>query len=398
VLLLNSALIRLFVKDYKNLGASEVRERYGKFSSIAGIASNFLLFLIKIMAGTLFNSISITADAVNNLSDSGSSLVTLFGFKMSGKPADAEHPYGHARMEYISGLVVSFVILILGVQLIQSSVQKIIHPEAMEFSIISVIILVTAILIKLWQSLFYRKIGKTINSTTLIATSADSRNDILATSSVLVSVLISRFAGINLDGYMGVAVALFILISGVRIVMDTVSPLLGTAPTREFVDKIYRKILTYENIIGLHDLTVHTYGEGKCFASLHCEVPAEQDIMISHDIIDNIERDFLRDEGIHLVIHLDPVVTSDERTNALKEQISELIAARSPDISMHDFRVVWGKTHSNLIFDIVVPFKFKTDDKELIQSLSDEIAGLDENYRCVITVDHSYVPNVDSIE
>jgi cation diffusion facilitator family transporter len=244
VLLLNSALIRLFVKDYKNLGDSEVRERYGKFASIAGIASNFLLFLIKIAAGTLFNSISITADAINNLSDSGSSLVTLFGFKMSGKPADAEHPYGHARMEYISGLVVSFVILILGVQLIQSSVQKIIHPEVMEFSIISVIILVTAILIKLWQSLFYRKIGKTINSTTLIATSADSRNDILATSSVLVSVLISRFAGINLDGYMGVAVALFILISGVRIVMDTVSPLLGTAPTREFVDKIYRKILT----------------------------------------------------------------------------------------------------------------------------------------------------------
>jgi cation diffusion facilitator family transporter len=395
---LNSALIRLFVKDYKNLGDSEVRERYGKFASIAGIASNFLLFLIKITAGTLFNSISITADAINNLSDSGSSLVTLFGFKMSGKPADAEHPYGHARMEYISGLVVSFVILILGVQLIQSSVQKIIHPEAMEFSIISVIILVTAILIKLWQSLFYKKIGKTINSTTLIATSADSRNDILATSSVLVSVLISRFAGINLDGYMGVAVALFILISGVRIVMDTVSPLLGTAPTREFVDKIYRKILTYESIIGLHDLTVHTYGEGKCFASLHCEVPAEQDIMISHDIIDNIERDFLRDEGIHLVIHLDPVVTSDERTNALKEQISELIAARSPDISMHDFRVVWGKTHSNLIFDIVVPFKFKTDDKELIQSLSDEISGLDENYRSVITVDLSYVPNVDNIE
>jgi len=370
-----------------------VRERYGMVASIIGIFTNVLLFLIKILVGIIFNSISITADAINNLSDSGSSIVTLLGFKISGKPADEKHPYGHARMEYISGLIVSFIILLLGVQLTKSSIDKIIVPQEAKFSMISIIILVVSILIKLWQSLFYKKIGNIINSTTLVATSIDSRNDILSTSAVLIAAIITQFTGFNLDGYMGVVVAIFIIISGISLVNDTISPLLGMAPSKEFVDKIYKKILSYEGVIGLHDLTVHSYGEGKCFASVHCEVPAKQDIMKSHDIIDNIERDFLNQEGINLVIHLDPVITDDEKTNELKSTVEKMINQISSKLSIHDFRVVWGLSHSNLIFDIVVPFDFEMCDDELIQLVSDKVGELNPNYRAVITIDHDYIPN-----
>lgn len=391
--ILTDLLIKFFIKDYQNVATPQVRENYGKFASIVGISSNFLLFLIKITAGLLFNSISIVADAVNNLSDSGSSLITLVGFKISGKPADEKHPYGHARMEYVSGLIVSFIIIFLGLQLIKSSIDKIIHPQMAEFSILSVIILVIAILIKLWQCLFYRKIGKVIDSLTLMATSVDSRNDILATSAVLLATVITRFTSFNLDGYMGVLVALLILVSGIKLVSDTISPLLGMAPTKELVDSIYKKILSYDNIIGLHDLTVHSYGAYKCFASVHCEVPAEQDIMMSHDIIDNIERDFLKEQGIHMVIHLDPVVTSDAKTNELKETVKKLIQQISPQIGMHDFRVVWGMSHSNLIFDIVIPFDFKWSDNEIIELISDQINKIDNTYYPIVTVDHNYVPS-----
>lgn len=386
-------IIKLFIKDYQKTSNSKVRERYGMVASIIGIFTNVLLFLIKILVGIIFNSISITADAINNLSDSGSSIVTLLGFKISGKPADEKHPYGHARMEYISGLIVSFIILLLGVQLTKSSIDKIIVPQEAKFSMISIIILVVSILIKLWQSLFYKKIGNIINSTTLVATSIDSRNDILSTSAVLIAAIITQFTGFNLDGYMGVVVAIFIIISGISLVNDTISPLLGMAPSKEFVDKIYKKILSYEGVIGLHDLTVHSYGEGKCFASVHCEVPAKQDIMKSHDIIDNIERDFLNQEGINLVIHLDPVITDDEKTNELKSTVEKMINQISSKLSIHDFRVVWGLSHSNLIFDIVVPFDFEMCDDELIQLVSDKVGELNPNYRAVITIDHDYIPN-----
>lgn len=389
---MTNLLIQWFVKDSQNVSDCETRERYGKFAGIVGIVSNLLLFLIKISTGLVFNSISIIADAVNNLSDSGSALIAMLGFKIAGKPADEEHPFGHARMEYISGLIISFIILFLGLQLIQSSVDKIIHPQPARFSLISIGVLVVSIIIKLWQSIFYRKVGKIIDSTTLIATSMDSRNDILATSAVLLAAVVTHFTGFNLDGYMGVTVALFILVSGVRLVRDTVSPLLGMAPSRELVDSIYKKILEYDGIVGLHDLTVHSYGVGRCFASVHCEVPAGQDILVSHDIIDNIERDFLKDQGIHLVVHLDPIVTDDEKTNELKAKVTDLIERISPDISMHDFRVVWGVSHANLIFDVVVPFGFPWSDKELIQLISDGIYKIDATYRPVITIDHHYVP------
>lgn len=390
---MTNLFIRLFVKDHKNITNFHVRERYGKFASIVGIASNLLLFIIKIAAGTLFNSISITADAVNNLSDSGSSVITLIGFKISGKPADAKHPYGHARMEYISGLIVSFIILFLGLQLIQSSIGKIIHPQTAQFSLISIVVLAVAVLIKFWQCSFYRKVGRIIDSTALMATSVDSWNDILATSAVMVAAIVTHLTGFNLDGYMGVVVALFILVSGIRLINHTISPLLGTAPSKEMVDSIYKKILSYDNIMGLHDLTVHNYGAAKCFASVHCEVNAGQDIMVSHDIIDNIERDFLKDMDIHLIVHLDPIITDDEKTNELKVVVEKLIKQISPEIGVHDFRVVWSVSHSNLIFDIVVPFEFQWSDDELIKQISDSIHEINATYHAVIMVDHDYIPN-----
>ena len=385
-------LIKTFVKDYQNKDDEKVRERYGKFSGAVGIATNILLFALKMTAGIVFHSIAITADAINNLSDSGSSIVTLVGFKLAGKPADEEHPYGHARIEYLSGLIVSFVILIVGFQLVQSSFDKILNPQEADFSMLTFAVLILSILIKIWQGLFYKKVGKTIGSSAISATAADSLNDVFATSAVLLGLLITYFTGFNLDGYMGVIVAVVIMITGVRLIMETSNPLLGMAPSKELVDEIYEKIISYDGILGIHDLHVHNYGPNRRFASVHCEVAAEQDIMVSHDIIDNIERDFLKDNGIHLVIHLDPIVTSDERTNALKMQVGELIRNISPKIGMHDFRVVWGTTHSNLIFDVSVSFDFPLSDAELTQRISEEVSKLDPSYYVVLTVDHDYVP------
>ncbi len=385
-------LIRVFVKDFKNKENVAVRESYGKFSGLVGICTNLLLFAIKIAAGLIFHSIAITADAVNNLSDSASSVVTLVGFKLAGKPADAEHPYGHARIEYLSGLIVSLSILMLGFQLAQTSFAKVMNPEAAEFSYISLAVLIIAIFIKIWQALFYKKVGGLIGSTAIAATAADSRNDVFATSAILLGTIITRLTGFNLDGYMGLVVALFIVVSGVKLIISTSNPLLGMAPSRDLVDEIYQKIISYDGILGIHDLNVHSYGPSRCFASVHCEVSAGQDIMVSHDIIDNIERDFLREKGIHLVIHLDPIVTDDPRTNELKAQVEGFIKEISPQITMHDFRVVWGTTHSNLIFDVCVSFGFEMPDDRLSALLECKIHELDPTYYAVITVDHDYVP------
>ncbi len=385
-------LIRLFIRDYEHTADPEVHEKYGKFAGIVGVISNFLLFVMKFIIGMLFNSIAITADAVNNLSDSASSIVTLVGFKMAGKPADAEHPYGHARIEYLSGLIVSLSILLVGFQLGRNAFDKILHPESAEFSVVMVIVLVIAMLVKLWQSLFYKKVGSLIQSEAISANSADSRNDVFSTGAVLLGTVITRLTGVNLDGYMGLVVAVLIVVTGVKLIQSTSNPLLGVAPSKEFVDNIYHKILSYDGILGIHDLNVHNYGPGRCFASVHCEVSATQDIMVSHDIIDNIERDFLTELGIHLVIHLDPIVTDDARTNELHAQVKALLKDISPEITMHDFRVVWGATHSNLIFDICVSFGFSLSDKELVERITDEIHAIDPNYHAVITVDHDYVP------
>lgn len=383
-------IVRTFVKNYKDVENHHVREAYGKLAGIVGIISNIILFIIKFTVGILFKSISVTADAVNNLSDAGSSIITLIGFKLSGKPADAKHPYGHARMEYITGLVVSFIIILLGVELTKTSFDKVLHPEESVFSYLTIFVLIISVLMKLWQGMFNKKVGKTIHSTAIEATAADSINDVVATSAVLLSTIIAKWTGIHLDGYMGVLVAVFILVSGVKMIGETINPLLGMAPDQEMVDHINQKIMSYDTVLGIHDLVVHNYGPQRCFASVHVEVPASQDILISHDIIDNIERDFAKDMDIHLVVHLDPIVTDDETTNLLKAQVKHIVKDISPDLSIHDFRAVVGVSHTNLIFDVCVPFSVKMSDAEITGLISRKVKEINPTYYTVIVVDRSY--------
>ncbi len=380
-------ILRIFVRDHKNTEDPAVRDKCGRVAGAVGIVTNFLLFLMKIIVGTAFHSVSVTADAVNNLTDSGSSVVTLIGFKMASKPADEKHPFGHARIEYLSGVIVSFIVIFLGLQLGMSSIEKILTPEENALTPVALVVLVISILAKLWQCLFYRKVGRMIKSESVEATSKDSRNDVIATSVVLLGAVITMLTGVNLDGYMGAAVALFIVFSGVQLTISTADPLLGQAPEGELVQTITEKMLSYPGIIGMHDLAVHNYGVGRCFASAHCEVDAKNDILVSHDLIDNIERDFSRDLGIHMVIHLDPVIVGDARTDALHCKVQSLVTALYPTVTIHDFRVIWGVTHSNIVFDAAVPFSMKDSDAVITQKLEAEIQKLDPDYRTVVTID-----------
>ena len=380
-------ILRIFVRDHKNTENPAVRDKCGRVAGAVGIVTNFLLFLMKIIVGTVFHSVSVTADAVNNLTDSGSSVVTLIGFKMASKPADEKHPFGHARIEYLSGVIVSFIVIFLGLQLGMSSIEKILTPEENALTPVALVVLVISILAKLWQCLFYRKVGRMIKSESVEATSKDSRNDVIATSVVLLGAVITMLTGVNLDGYMGAAVALFIVFSGVQLTISTADPLLGQAPEGELVQTITEKMLSYPGIIGMHDLAVHNYGVGRCFASAHCEVDAKNDILVSHDLIDNIERDFSRDLGIHMVIHLDPVIVGDARTDALHCKVQSLVTALYPTVTIHDFRVIWGVTHSNIVFDAAVPFAVKDSDAVITQKLEAEIQKLDPDYRTVVTID-----------
>lgn len=380
-------ILRIFVRDHKNTEDPAVRDKCGRVAGAVGIVTNFLLFLMKIIVGTVFHSVSVTADAVNNLTDSGSSVVTLIGFKMASKPADEKHPFGHARIEYLSGVIVSFIVIFLGLQLGMSSIEKILTPEENALTPVALVVLVISILAKLWQCLFYRKVGRMIKSESVEATSKDSRNDVIATSVVLLGAVITMLTGVNLDGYMGAAVALFIVFSGVQLTISTVDPLLGQAPEGELVQTITEKMLSYPGIIGMHDLAVHNYGVGRCFASAHCEVDAKNDILVSHDLIDNIERDFSRDLCIHMVIHLDPVIVGDARTDALHRKVQSLVTALYPTVTIHDFRVIWGVTHSNIVFDAAVPFSVKDSDAVITQKLEAEIQKLDPDYRTVVTID-----------
>lgn len=382
-------ILRIFVRDHKNTEDPAVRDKCGRVAGAVGIVTNFLLFLMKIIVGTVFHSVSVTADAVNNLTDSGSSVVTLIGFKMASKPADEKHPFGHARIEYLSGVIVSFIVIFLGLQLGMSSIEKIITPEENALTPVALVVLVISILAKLWQCLFYRKVGRMIKSESVEATSKDSRNDVIATSVVLLGAVITMLTGVNLDGYMGAAVALFIVFSGVQLTISTADPLLGQAPEGELVQAITEKMLSYPGIIGMHDLAVHNYGVGRCFASAHCEVDAKNDILVSHDLIDNIERDFSRDLGIHMVIHLDPVIVGDARTDALHCKVQSLVTALYPTVTIHDFRVIWGVTHSNIVFDAAVPFAVKDSDAVITQKVEAEIQKLDPDYRTVVTIDRS---------
>lgn len=382
-------LKKFFIKHDPTTAAG--RESCGKLSGLVGIVCNLFLSALKLIAGILTNSVAITADATNNISDAGSSVITLVGFRLSGKPADRDHPYGHARMEYISGLVISFLILLIGSEILKTSVKKIFSPEKSEFSLIAVIILAVSIVLKLWMAYFNKKLGKELNSTALEATAQDSRNDALSTSAVLVSTIISKFTGFDLDGYMGAIVAVFILISGIMLVKETIGPLLGQAPSKEIYDTIKNKILTYENVLGVHDLMVHSYGPGCYFASAHVEMDAAIDVLICHDTTDKIERDILKENNVHLVVHLDPTVLDSEETNELKAFVANIINDFDPEITFHDFRVVYGNEHKNVLFDVVVPPAYKYKDNELSELLAKKIhEEAKEELYAVILVDHSY--------
>lgn len=384
-------IITCFIKDYENVSDPGVREKYGTTSSIVGIIINILLSLSKIVIGTIFNSIAVMADGVNNLSDAGSSVITLVGFKISGKPADEGHPFGHARIEYLTGLILGVAILLVGVELIKSSFNKIMNPVPTIYSSAMIIVLVISIIMKFWISHFYKKIADKISSATIKAASTDSRNDVISTSVVLLSVIISKFTGIEIDGYMGVLVALFILYSGVDILRDILNPILGEMPAPDFIDKIEKKILSYEGIINIHDLVVHNYGPNRYFATVHAEVDAKEDILKSHDMIDNIERDFARDLDINLVIHLDPIITSDNEINQLRCMTGKIVKSIDDKLSMHDFRVVRGETHTNLIFDVVIPVGYEIKSNELIEKIEKAVKEENKDYYAVVTIDKNYV-------
>lgn len=382
-------LIRRFVPDWQQVQRTDVRERYGTLAAAVGILSNIFLCIIKGLIGLFSGSIAVTADAVNNLSDAGSSVITLLAFKIAGKPADEEHPYGHARMEYISGMAVSFIIILLGLELMGSSFEKILHPEEVGVSALTYLVLIVSIAVKLWQGMFNRSLGKRISSEALQATAADSLNDVFSTGAVLLSTLVYQFTAIPIDGWVGMLVAIFITVSGVKLIMETGSPLLGQAPDPQMVRELEEKITAYDGVIGIHDLQVHNYGPGRVFATVHAEVPANRDILVSHDIIDNIEREVGHEMNLNLVIHMDPVVTDDERLNQLHAQVQQIVAGIDSDLSMHDFRAVFGPTHTNLVFDVVVPPGFSLSDSELSRRIEQQVQTLG-SYFCVITVDHNY--------
>lgn len=383
-------LIKLFIKDFENVKVSGVRSAYGKLSGAVGIAVNLILCALKFFTGIITRSVAVTADAVNNLSDAGSSVVTLFGFKLSEKPADSKHPYGHGRIEYIAGLIVSFLVLLMGFELVKTSVGKIREPEPVEYSVSAVIILVASILAKLWLAFFNSRLGKRINSTATQAVVTDSISDTVSTGAVLVSVIISKFSSVCLDGYFGLAVALFIIYSGINLIRETVAPLLGMPPEKEFCEEIKAFIMSYESVIGVHDLIIHDYGPTRLFASAHAEVPANIDFYIIHDTIDLIERDIMQKYGMLISIHADPIIIDDEKINSLKRMTEKAVTVVNNTFSIHDFRVVEGVTHTNLIFDIEANHECKLSSHEIENAVSREISKIDERYLCVITVDYAF--------
>ena len=382
------------IPDFQQTDAPEVRLRYGTVAGALGIASNLGLFALKLSVGLLSGSVSIVADAINNLSDAGSSIVTLLGFRLSSRPADAEHPFGHARYEYISGFVVAFAVLAIGILLGKSSIEKIISPEPISPTPVTLALLAAAIGAKMWQAGLYRNFGRAIGSSALLASAADIRNDVISTSAVLLSVIAAYLRpGLNIDGFMGLAVSLFIIISSLRLVKETLDPLLGTVPDPETVTKLSHKVLSYEGVLGIHDLLVHNYGPASRFATIHAEVDAAVDILKSHDLIDNIERDVFRDLGIFLVIHMDPVVTGDAESDSLKQKVLEILReAAGQNVTLHDFRLVRGETHTNILFDVVLPFGSPWNKASLEDMLHKKFSSTpgSHTYYFVLTIDQDF--------
>lgn len=386
-----SLLAKKFIKNREDVTSPAVRQAYGMLCGIVGIGFNLLLFALKLLAGTLSGSIAITADAFNNLSDAGSSVVTLLGFRLAGKKPDAGHPFGHGRMEYISGLVVAGLILVMGAELAKSSVDKILHPEAVTFSWLACGILLASIAVKLYMYRYNRAVGKKIDSAAMAATAADSLSDTAATAAVLLATVASRFISVPLDGWVGLVVALFILWSAVQAARDTISPLLGQAPDPALVRQIEELVTAHPQVVGVHDLVVHDYGPGRRIISLHAEVPADGELLEMHDAIDNIEMELARKLRCEAVIHMDPVVVGDPVVTALREQVTALVKTIDPRITIHDFRMVPGATHTNLIFDVVIPFDEQLTRPQVAQQVCRLVEGMEGRYRAIIKVENSYV-------
>lgn len=385
-------LVRHFVKDYKETEKVSVRTAYGVLASMVGIFCNVILFIVKWIVGFVLYSISVQADAFNNLSDAASSIVGLVGVKMAEKPADEDHPFGHGRIEYIAALVVAFLVLQVGFTFFKDSIGKIREPEQLKFQIVSIVVLLLSIGVKLWMSVFNRRLGKRIDSKVMLATATDAMGDVVTTSATIASLVFWRVTGINIDGIVGLGVSLVVMWAGIGIARDTLEPLIGEAVDPEVYEKIKTFVEGYDGIEGSHDLIVHNYGPGRSMASIHAEVPNDVDIEVSHEIIDRIERDAIKKLGIFLVIHMDPVETKDEQVLQVKKQVVDILEALDPAVSIHDFRLVDGKEQINLIFDMVVPFSY--DDKkqkELRTTLVKLLHVADKRYQCVITLERSFV-------
>ena len=384
-------LSKIFIKNREDIKNPQIRLAYGMLCGAVGIFLNLCLFTGKFIAGTISHSIAITADAFNNLSDAGSSIITLIGFRMAGQKPDPDHPFGHGRIEYVSGLLVSVIILLMGLELLKSSVSKIIHPEELSFSPVVLIILLASILVKCYMFLYNNRFGKKLESAAMCATATDSLSDTLATTVVLIATLVAHFSGLAIDGWCGILVGLFICYAGFNAAKDTISPLLGQAPEKEFVQQVNDIVMAHEGIIGIHDLIVHNYGPGRVLISLHAEVPANGDILVLHDLIDTIEHELRDTLNCHAVIHMDPVQVGDEETTRLKLLVGSYLKELDPSLTMHDFRIVTGPTHTNLIFDVVTPYQFPMSDNELIAKISERIKQDNPNYFAVIEVDKKYV-------
>lgn len=388
---MTALLLKLFIKDGQNTNNPSVRKKYGTLAGIVGIVCNFILFVLKLTVGLISASISIMADALNNLSDMGSSLITMFGFRLASNPADPDHPYGHGRFEYISALIVSGLILIMGFELFKSSLEKALHPTALNFGTLSLIILAVSVCVKFWMFLFNAKLGKKINSAALIATAKDSRNDALTTSAIFVSVIVMKMTDINIDAFVGLAMAIYVLWSGVKTAKETIDPLLGEPIGEETANKIENEIMAFEGFLGVHDLLVHNYGPGRCFASVHVEVPANTNIVKCHEQIDLCEKIVFERTGIMLTIHMDPVETDNEKLIAAKNVISEKIKIIHPNLTIHDFRMTpKSDERTNLIFDVVLPLSLEKEKQDIRQQIDDIAKSINPTYCCVITFDYDF--------
>jgi cation diffusion facilitator family transporter len=387
-LLFSQLLISNFIKDYKKTESPEVRNKYGYLSGFVGIVVNILLFAVKLFTGLTINSIAFIGDAFNNLTDAASSVITMFGFKLASKPADKEHPFGHRRLEYIAGLIVSFLVILVGYELFKSSLDRILHPVPMSFNLLAFLIIIFAILTKGWLFLFNRKLSRTINSKAILATAYDSLSDTISTACIGISLVASLFTKFPFDGYIGLIVAAIILYSGISITKETISPLLGEVPEQELIIRISQKIQSYERVVGIHDLIVHTYGPGQYMASIHVELPANQDIMELHDYIDRIERQVSQELGILLTIHMDPLNVDSEEIKRMQEELNQILKDFPEVLSFHDFRIVGKGERENLIFDIVVASGTSQEEEHrLRQIITQKVLGIHPHYRCIITFD-----------